>query len=132
MTNLGVWWESRYLELEPTDLAMGAVLAILVGGALLYFIVKVLRSRIFKLLTAGVALATLVLIGWFVIDQRAQGERERMSQIWSRTFDDSAITDFESCVANRSPAISGTRSRVDLVTECGEVAKAIKQGLEAR
>jgi hypothetical protein len=132
MTNLGLWWNSRYVEVEPTELAIGAILAILVSGALLYFTVKVLRSRIIKLIGVGVVVLTVSLVGWFFVDQHAQEEQERVSQIWSRTFDNNEIKDFESCVSNRPPKFSGTQSRVELVTECGEVAKAIKQGLEVR
>jgi hypothetical protein len=132
MTNLGLWWNQRYVEVEPTELAIGGALAILVGAAVLYVIIKVLRSRIVKLIGAGLIVATLSAVGWLFVDQQAQEERQRVAQIWSRTFDNSEIKDFESCVANRSPRIAGTQSRVELVTECGEVAKAIKQGLEAR
>ena len=132
MTNLGLWWNSRYVEVEPMELAIGGFFAILVGGVVLYFIAKVLRSRIVKLIGVGVAVATISLVGWLFVNHHAQEERERVSRIWSRTFDNSAIKDFESCVSNRPPRIAGTQYRVEVVTECGEVAKAIKQGLEAR
>ncbi|GMV49614.1 MAG: hypothetical protein NBKEAIPA_00937 [Nitrospirae bacterium] len=132
MTNLGLWWNAKYVELEPTELAVGGALAILIGAAVLYVIIKVLRSRIVKLIGMGALLLTAAFIGWLVVDQQVRGERERIAQIWSRTFDNNEIKDFESCVANRSPRIAGTQYRVELVTECGEVAKAIKQGLEAR
>ena len=49
-TNLGLSWNSRYLELQPTELAIAGVAAILVGGAILYVLLKVLRSRPVKLL----------------------------------------------------------------------------------
>lgn len=35
MTNLGLWWNSRYVEVEPMELAIGGALAILVGAAVL-------------------------------------------------------------------------------------------------
>jgi hypothetical protein len=132
VTNLGLSWNSRYLELGPTELALAGVATILVGGAVLYFILKVLRSRPVKLLGIGLLLATMSLVGWLILDQRAQDERARVAQIWSRTFENSAIKDFESCVANRTPRSPGEQYRVELVTECGDVAKAIKEGLGAR
>lgn len=50
VTNLGLSWNSRYLELEPAELAVAILAALLVGGAVLYFLLKVLRSRPVKLL----------------------------------------------------------------------------------
>jgi len=132
MTNLGLSWNSRYLELEPMELAIGAMMAILVGGAVLYVTLKVLRSRPVKLIGIGLFLAMVSLVGWLALDQHQQEERARVSHIWSRTFDNEAIKDFESCVANRAPRSPGTQYRVEVVTECGDVAKAIKEGLEAR
>ncbi len=132
VTNLGFSWNSRYLELEPTELVIGGVVAILVGGAVLYFFLKVLRSRPVKLLGIGLLITTAALVGWLALDRHQQDERTRVSEIWSRTFENSAIKDFESCVANRSPRSPGPQYRVEVVTECGDVAKAIKEGLEAR
>lgn len=132
VTNLGLSWNSRYLELEPTELIIGGVVAILVGGAVLYFLLKVLRSRPVKLLGIGLLIAAAALVGWLALDRQQQDERTRVSDIWSRTFENSAIKDFESCVANRSPRSPGPQYRVEVVTECGDVAKAIKEGLDAR
>ncbi len=132
VTNLGLSWNSRYLELEPTELAIAIVVAILVGGAVLYFIFKVLRSKPVKLLGMALLVGAVALVGWLAIDQHQQDERARVSEIWSRTFENSAIKDFESCVANRTPRSPGAQYRVEVVTECGDVAKAIKEGLEAR
>ena len=131
-TNLGLSWNSRYLELQPTELAIAGVAAILVGGAILYVLLKVLRSRPVKLLGIALLVAGASLVGWLALDQRQQNERTRVSDIWSRTFENSAIKDFESCVANLPPRSPGTQYRVEVVTECGDVAKAIKDGLEAR
>lgn len=132
VTNLGFSWNSRYLELEPTELVIGGVVAFLVGGAVLYFLLKVLRSRPVKLLGMGLLIAAAGAIGWLAIDQHQQDERTRVSEIWSRTFENSAIKDFESCVANRTPRSPGPQYRIEVVTECGDVAKAIKEGLDAR
>ena len=132
VTNLGLSWNSRYLELEPTELIIGGVVAILVGGAVLYFLLKVLRSRPVKLLGMGLLIAAAALVGWLALDQHQQDERARVSDIWSRTFENSAIKDFESCVANLPPRSPGTEYRVEVVTECGDVAKAIKEGLQTR
>ena len=132
VTNLGLSWNSRYLELEPTELVIGGMVAILVGGVVLYFLLKVLRSRPVKLLGMGLLIAAAALVGWLALDQHQQDERTRVSDIWSRTFENSAIKDFESCVANRSPRSPGPQYRVEVVTECGDVAKAIKEGLDAR
>ena len=132
VTNLGLSWNSRYLELEPTELVIGGMVAILVGGVVLYFLLKVLRSRPVKLLGIGLLIAAAALVGWLALDRQQQDERTRVSDIWSRTFENSAIKDFESCVANRSPRSPGPQYRVEVVTECGDVAKAIKEGLDAR
>ncbi len=132
VTNLGLSWNSRYLELEPTELVIGGMVAILVGGVVLYFLLKVLRSRPVKLLGMGLLIAAAALVGWLALDQHQQDERARVSDIWSRTFENSAIKDFESCVANLPPRSPGTEYRVEVVTECGDVAKAIKEGLQTR
>ena len=132
VTNLGLSWNSRYLELSPTEMAIAIVAALLVGGAALYVLLKVLRSKPVKLLGMALLVAGIALVGWLAIDQHQQDERARVSEIWSRTFENSAIKDFESCVANRTPRSPGPQYRVEVVTECGDVAKAIKEGLEAR
>ena len=132
VTNLGVSWNSRYFELSPTEMALAAVAALLVGGAVLYVLLKVLRSKPVKMLGMALLLATVALIGWLAIDRHQQDERTRVAEIWSRTFENTAIKDFESCVANRTPRSPGPQYRVEVVTECGDVAKAIKEGLEAR
>jgi len=132
VTNLGLSWNSRYFELSPTELALAAVAALLVGGAVLYVLLKVLRSKPVKMLGMALLLATVALIGWLAIDRHQQDERTRVAEIWSRTFENTAIKDFESCVANRTPRSPGPQYRVEVVTECGDVAKAIKEGLEAR
>lgn len=132
VTNLGLSWNSRYFELSPTEMALAAVAALLVGGAVLYVLLKVLRSKPVKMLGMALLLATVVLIGWLAIDRHQQDERTRVAEIWSRTFENTAIKDFESCVANRTPRSPGPQYRVEVVTECGDVAKAIKEGLEAR
>ena len=108
------------------------MVAILVGGVVLYFLLKVLRSRPVKLLGMGLLIAAAALVGWLALDQHQQDERARVSDIWSRTFENSAIKDFESCVANLPPRSPGTEYRVEVVTECGDVAKAIKEGLQTR
>ncbi|MEK6804346.1 MAG: hypothetical protein AABZ34_17050 [Nitrospirota bacterium] len=131
-TNLGLSWNSRYLELQPTELAIAGVAVILVGGAILYVLLKVLQSRPVKLLGIGLLVSVAALVGWLILDQRQQDQRTRVSDIWSRTFENSAIKDFESCVANRTPRNVGPQYRVEVVTECGDVAKAIKDGLESR
>lgn len=132
VTNLGLSWNSRYFELSPTEMALAAVAALLVGGAVLYVLLKVLRSKPVKMLGMALLLATGALIGWLAIDRHQQDERTRVAEIWSRTFENTAIKDFESCVANRTPRSPGPQYRVEVVTECGDVAKAIKEGLEAR
>lgn len=132
VTNLGLSWNSRYLELEPAELAVAILAAVLVGGAVLYFLLKVLRSRPVKLLGMLIVIGAVALVGWLALDQHQQDERTRVSEIWSRTFENSAIKDFESCVANRTPRSPGPQYRVEVVTECGDVAKAIKEGLDAR
>ncbi len=131
-TSLGLSWDSRYFELQPTELAIAGVAAILVVGAILYVLLKVLRSRPIKFLGMALLVSVAALVGWQVLDQRQQDERTRVSGIWSRTFENSDIKDFESCVANRTPRNVGAQYRVEVVTECGDVAKAIKEGLEAR
>ena len=113
-------------------MALAAVAALLVGGAVLYVLLKVLRSKPVKMLGMALLLATVALIGWLAIDRHQQDERTRVAEIWSRTFENTAIKDFESCVANRTPRSPGPQYRVEVVTECGDVAKAIKEGLEAR
>lgn len=132
VTNLGLSWNSRYLELEPAELAVAILAAVLVGGAVLYFLLKVLRSRPVKLLGMLIVIGAVALVGWLALDQHQQDERTRVSEIWSRTFENNAIKDFESCVANRTPRSPGPQYRVEVVTECGDVAKAIKEGLDAR
>lgn len=132
VTNLGLSWNSRYLELEPTELALAIVAALLVGGAALYILLKVLRSKPVKLLGIGLLLGAVALVGWLAVDRHQQDERTRVSEIWSRTFENNEIKDFESCVAHRPPRSPGAQYRVEVVTECGDVAKAIKEGLEAR
>ena len=132
VTNLGLSWNSRYFELSPTEMALAAVAALLVGGAVLYVLLKVLRSKPVKMLGMALLLATVALIGWLAIDRHQQDERTRVAEIWSRTFENTAIKNFESCVANRTPRSPGPQYRVEVVTECGDVAKAIKEGLEAR
>ena len=132
VTNVGLSWNSRYFELSPTEMALAAVAALLVGGAVLYVLLKVLRSKPVKMLGMALLLATVALIGWLAIDRHQQDERTRVAEIWSRTFENTAIKDFESCVANRTPRSPGPQYRVEVVTECGDVAKAIKEGLEAR
>ncbi|MBA5873938.1 MAG: hypothetical protein GDA66_05240 [Nitrospira sp. CR1.2] len=132
VTNLGLSWNSRYLELEPTELAIAIVAALLVGGAALYVLLKVLRSKPVKLLGIGLLLGAVALVGWLAVDRHQQDERTRVSEIWSRTFENNDIKDFESCVAHRIPRSPGAQYRVEVVTECGDVAKAIKEGLEAR
>lgn len=132
VTNLGLSWNSRYLELAPTELAIAIVAALLVTGAGLYFLLKVLRSKPVKLLGMVMLVGAVALVGWLAIDRHQQDERTRVSEIWTRTFENSAIKDFESCVANRTPRSPGAQYRVEVVTECGDVAKAIKEGLEAR
>lgn len=132
VTNLGLSWNSRYLELEPAELAVAIMAALLVGGAVLYFLLKVLRSRPVKLLGMLIVIGAVALVGWLALDQHQQDERTRVSEIWSRTFENNAIKDFESCVANRTPRSPGPQYRVEVVTECGDVAKAIKEGLDAR
>lgn len=132
VTNLGLSWNSRYLELEPAELAVAILAALLVGGAVLYFLLKVLRSRPVKLLGMLIVIGAVALVGWLALDQHQQDERTRVSEIWSRTFENNAIKDFESCVANRTPRSPGPQYRVEVVTECGDVAKAIKEGLDAR
>jgi hypothetical protein len=132
VTNLGLSWNSRYLELEPAELAVAILAAVLVGGAVLYFLLKVLRSRPVKLLGMLIVIGAVTLVGWLALDQHQQDERTRVSEIWSRTFENNAIKDFESCVANRTPRSPGPQYRVEVVTECGDVAKAIKEGLDAR
>lgn len=132
VTNLGLTWNSRYLELSPTEMAIAIVAALLVGGTALYVLLRVLRSKPVKLLGMALLLGGIALVGWLALDQHQQDERMRISEIWSRTFENSAIKDFESCVANRTPRSPGPQYRVEVVTECGDVAKAIKEGLDAR
>ncbi len=132
VTNLGLSWNSRYLELAPTELAIAIVAALLVGGAALYVLLKVLRSKPVKVLGLVLLLSAITLVGWLTLDRHQQDERTRVAEIWSRTFENNAIKDFESCVANRTPRSPGAQYRVEVVTECGDVAKAIKEGLEAR
>lgn len=132
VTNLGLSWNSRYLELAPTELAIAIVAALLVGGAALYVLLKVLRSKPVKVLGLVLLLSAIALVGWLTLDRHQQDERTRVAEIWSRTFENNAIKDFESCVANRTPRSPGAQYRVEVVTECGDVAKAIKEGLEAR
>lgn len=131
VTNLGLSWNSRYLELAPAELAIAIVAALVVGGAVLYVLLKVLRSKPVKLLALGLVVSAVALVGWLTLDRHQQDERTRVSEIWSRTFENNAIKDFESCVANRTPRSPGAQYRVEVVTECGDVAKAIKEGLEA-
>ena len=90
VTNLGLSWNSRYLELSPTEMAIAIVAALLVGGAALYVLLKVLRSKPVKMLGMGLLLAAIALIGWLALDQHQQDERTRVSEIWSRTFENSA------------------------------------------
>ena len=131
-SNFGFSWDSRYFELQPTELAIAGAAAILVVGAILYVLLKVLQSRPIKFLGIALLVSGAGLVGWLALDQRQEEERARVSGIWSRTFENSAIKDFESCVANRTPRNVGAQYRVEVVTECGDVAKAIKDGLEAR
>ena len=108
-TSLGLSWDSRYFELQPTELAIAGVAAILVVGAILYVLLKVLRSRPIKFLGMALLVSVAALVGWQVLDQRQQDERTRVSGIWSRTFENSDIKDFESCVANRTPRNVGAQ-----------------------
>ena len=65
VTNLGLSWNSRYFELSPTEMALAAVAALLVGGAVLYVLLKVLRSKPVKMLGMALLLATVALmVGW--------------------------------------------------------------------
>ena len=62
VTNLGLSWNSRYLELSPTEMAIAIVAALLVGGAALYFLLKVLRSKPVKLLGMALLIAGIALV----------------------------------------------------------------------
>lgn len=119
----------------PHDLpqiALAALAAILLVGTFLYGTIKVLRSRNGRIGLALTLLAALAAGGFWFVDQRGQEERERVETQWATAFNDITVKDFDSCVSRKASIYSDTRYRVDKVKECGEVAKAIKQGMEAQ
>ena len=78
VTSLGLSWNSRYLELEPTELAIAVVAALLVGGAALYVLLKVLRSKPVKLLGMGLLIGMLAAAFIALVDHTA-----RYTRTWS-------------------------------------------------
>lgn len=129
MEEVKFWLGSEQISIPLLYLVIGSATALLLVGVALYYVYKVLRTKTGRLIGAALLVAA---VGWWAIEERAQTERERVSRMWTDAFRDSSITDFETCVSSRTAKIYSRDYRLRLVNECGEVAKSIKQGLDAR
>lgn len=99
---------------------------------LVYVIVKGLRSRKGRI---GLGLSMVLIIlsaGFWFLNYQAQEEQDRISKVWSTAFEDPSIQGFESCVERKAGSSASEHYRKKMVIECGEIAKAIEQGMGAR
>lgn len=117
---------------DVPQLIFVVLVAILLIVTLVYVIVKALRSRKGRVGLGLTLVMAIVAGGFWFLNHQAQEEEDRISKVWSTAFRDPSITNFESCVERKAGWSSSEHLRKKMVIECGEIAKAIKQGLGVR